>query len=292
VECFKRAVALDPNYALAWSGLADAYNMIGLYGLASPETCLPPASEAAHRAIELDSSLAETHNSLAVSHLLHDWDRSSSKREFLRSLELKPNNALARGWYGYLYLQCAAGLFEEGAAQLEQAVRIDPLSAWARALLAIAYVPVDADRSLEAALEALRIDPDHFLGRFVQMTALKLLGRSEESAKVGESTLGMSGRAAWVMSALARTYARMGKRVDAEALYMELRWRARREYLSPAILGWAAWAVGEHDDAIRLEEKAHAIGDPVLINASYWPDYADLREDPHFQEILRARGWT
>jgi TolB-like protein/Tfp pilus assembly protein PilF len=292
VECFKRAIALDPKYALAWSGLADAYNMIGLYGVASPETCLPQAREAAQRATELGPSLAEAHTSLAASHLLCDWDRARSESEFLRSLELKPDNALARGWYGYLYLQCAARRFEEGAVQLEQAVRIDPLSAWARALLAIAYVPVDADRCLEAALEALRIDPDHFLGRFVQMTALKLLGRPEESARVGESTLGMSGRAAWVMSGLARTYARMGRRADAEALYMELRWRARREYVAPAILGWAAWAVGEHDEAIRLEEEAHAIGDPILINANYWPDYADLREDPRFQEILRARGWT
>ena len=189
VEYFKRAVALDPKYALAWSGLSDAYNMVGFYGLASPETCIPQAKEAAQRAIELDPSLAEAHMSLALSYLFHDWDRSRSEHEFLRSLELKPNNALARAWYGYFYLQCAAGRFEEGAAQAEQAVRIDPLSGWARAILALAYVPIDGDRCLEAVLETLRIDPDSFLGRFVQMAALDLLGRSEESAEVAESTL-------------------------------------------------------------------------------------------------------
>ena len=291
VECFKRAVALDPKYALAWSGLADAYNMVGIYGVAHPKTCLPQAKEAAQRAIELDPLLAEAHSSLAASQLLYDWDWSGGERGLLRSLELKPNNALVRGWYGYFYLQCAAGRFEEGAAQLEQAVRIDPLSAWARALLATAYVPVDAGRCLDAALEALRIDPDHILGRWVQMTALNLLGRTEESVRVAESTLRTSGRAAWVMAGLARTYARLARHADAEALYMELRWRAKHEYVAPAVLGWAAWAAGEHDEAIRLEQEAHAIGDPILINANYWPDYSDLREDPRFQQILRARGW-
>jgi len=253
---------------------------------------LPQAKEAAQRAIDLGPSLAEAHTSMAVSQLLHDWDRSRSEREFLRSLELKPNNALSRGWYGYLYLHCAAGRLEEGAAQVEEADRIDPLSAWARGLLAITYAPIDPARCPEAALETLRIDPDHFLGRFTQMAGLNLLGRTEEALRAGESMLGMSGRHAWVMGALARIYARLGRRADAVALYMELQWRAKREYVSPAILGWAAWAAGEHDEAIRLEEKAHAIGDPILINANCWPDYADLREDPRFQKILRARGWT
>src|SRR5205814_4525699 len=165
VECFKRAVALDPKYALAWSGLADAYNSVGFYGLASPEACLPQAREAAQRAIELDPLLAEAHTSLAMSHLFHDWDRSRSEREFLRSLELKPNNGLARAWYGYFYLKCAAGRFEEGVAQAAQAVRIDPLSAWFRGMLAATYVPIDGEASLEAVQETLRIDPDSFLGR-------------------------------------------------------------------------------------------------------------------------------
>jgi hypothetical protein len=73
---------------------------------------------------------------------------------------------------------------------------------------------------------------------------------------------------------------------------MELRWRSRREYVSPAFLGFAACAAGEQDEGIRYEREAHAIGDPPLIAAKYWPDFAELREDPRFQEILRSRGWT
>ncbi len=148
VECCKRAVAIDPKYALAWSGLADAYNMVGFYGLARPEACLPQAKEAAQRAIVLEPSLAEAHSSLAMSHLFHDWDRSSAEREFVQSLELKPRNSLARSWYGLYYLQWARGRFEEGLAQATLAVQIDPLSAYARAIQSLTYVPIDLDRCL------------------------------------------------------------------------------------------------------------------------------------------------
>jgi len=292
VECFRKAVALDPNYGLAWSGLADAYNMVAFYGLARPETCLPCAKAAAQQAIALDALLAEAHTSLAMSHLLYDWDRPSAGREFLRALELKPQNSLARSWYGLYYLQWAAGRFEEGLAQTTQAVQIDPRSAWDRAMQAFTYLTVDADRSLETALQTLQIDPDSFVGRWVQLTALNLQGRFAEAAEVGESALKMIGRPLWMMASLARTYAQLGKRSDSEALYMELQWRAKREYVAPLFLALAAYAAGEEDEAIRLEQEAHKIGDPTLLGAKYWPDFCEMRQDARFQEILRNRGWT
>ena len=292
VECLKKAVALDPKYALAWSGLADAYHAVGFYGLATPENCMPQGKGAAARSIELDPSLAEAHASLAMSHLLHEWDWSSAEREFLHSLELKPNNALARAYYALYYLQWAAGRFEEGLAHAKQAAQIDPLSAWARAILAVTYLPIDPAKSVETALQTLQIDPEFYLGRWVQLTALNLLGRLAEAAEVGEPALGLFGRPLLMMAALARTYARLGRKADSEALYMELKWRAKREYLGPLWLGVAAFAAGEKDEAMRLAQHAHAIGDPIFIGAKYWPELVDMREDPRFQEILRAKGWT
>ena len=291
VEYCKKAVVLDPKYALAWAALADAYNMVGFYGLARPEACVPKAREAAQRAIALDPSLAEAHTSLAMSHLFYDWDRSSAEREFLRSLELKPRNSLARSWYGLYYLQWVAGRFEEGLAQAKQAVQMDPLSAYARAIKAFTYIPVDVDGCLETAQETLQIDPDSYLGRWAQLSALNLQGRFAEAAEVGESALKVSGRSAWMMASLARTYAQLGKRADSEALYMELRWRSKREYVAPAILAWAACAAGEQDEAIRFAQEAHTIGDPSLIATKYWPDFAELRKDHRFDRILISREW-
>jgi adenylate cyclase len=292
VECFKKAVSSDPNYAMAWAGLADSYNSIGFYGLVKPVDCLPPAKEAALRAIALDPSLSEAHSPLAVSLLQYGWDRSGAEREFLRALELKPQNSLARSWYGLFYLQWAVGRFEEGLAQLQQAVQVDPLSAWYRAMLGVAYLMIDGNESLTAALEAIRIDPDGFLGYWAQMAALNVLARYSEAAHLGETGIRMFGRPVWMMASLTRSYSHLGRFADAEALYSELRSRANREFVSPVFLAIAAQAAGEQDDAIRLAQHADEIGDPTLIGIRYWPDVTELRDDPRFQEILKRRGWS
>jgi TolB-like protein/Tfp pilus assembly protein PilF len=292
VERFKKAVASDPNYAIAWAGLADSYNSIGFYGLVKPEECLPQAKKAALRAIALDALLSEAHSPLAVSLLQYEWDRSGAEREFLRALELKPQNSLARSWYGLFYLQWAVGRFEEGLAQLEQAVQIDPLSAWFRAMLGVAYLTIDANKSLTAALEAIRIDPDGFLGYWAQMAALNVLSNYSEAAHLGEMGIRMFGRPVWMMASLARSYSHLGRRADAGALYDELRSRAKREFVSPVFLAIAAHAAGERDDAICQAQHADQIGDPTLIGIRHWPDVTELREEPRFQEILKRRGWT
>jgi serine/threonine-protein kinase len=235
--------------------------MLGFYGFARPEACLPQAKEAAQQAIAFDPSLAEAHTSLAICHLFHDWDRRSAEREFLHSLDLKPRNSLARSWYGLYFLQWAEGRFEEGLAQATQAVKIDPLSSYARAVQAFTYVAIDVEQTLEKALETLSIEPTAFLGHWAHHAALVLQARYTEAVEVGESVIRILGRSAWMLASLARTYAYLGRRADSEALYMELCWRSKREYVAPAVLAWAACAAGKQDEAIRCAEEADAIGD-------------------------------
>jgi len=292
VECFKQAVSLDAKYGIAWSGLADSYNSLGFYGLAKPEDSLPQAKAAAMRAIALDPLLGEAHTSLALSLFQYDWDRVGVEREFLRALELKPQNPLARCWYGVFCLQWAAERFEEGLAQAEQAIQIDPLSSWFKGMLGVAYLMIDANKSLTTALEAIRIDADAFLGHWVQMTALNALERYSEAAQVGEMGIKLFGRPVWMMASLARTYLHLGRRAESEALYEELRSRAKREFVSPVFLAIAACAAGQQEDAIRIARYADEIGDPTLMGIKCWPDVAELREDRRFQEILKRRGWT
>jgi TolB-like protein len=291
LECFKRAVARDSNYALAWSALADTYNLIGFYGLAKPQECLRPGKDAALRAIALGPGMSEAHNSLALSLLCLDWDRAGAEGEFLRALELNPRNAQARVWYGMFYLEWLEGRFEDGISQGRLAAELDPLSSYAHGILACMFAPWDPEAAIDAATRALRVDPDSFLARWALLTAFNSQERFEEAVAVGEAALRNSGRYPWMLASLARTYAKWGRHADSEALYQELRWRSKREHISPVVLAWAAAAADDRDVAFRYLQQGDATGDPVLFTAKYWPDFERLREDPRFDRILKTRGW-
>lgn len=138
-QCFERAVAIDPQYAVAWSGLADARNMLGLYGFGRPEAILPSARQAAERAVALDPMLAEAHCSLACVCLLYDWDLHKAERGFLRARELNPRYVQNLAWYALFYLVWARGRFDEGIAVAKAAVEVDPLSGYANSMLAFSW---------------------------------------------------------------------------------------------------------------------------------------------------------
>ena len=291
LECFKRAVARDPNYALAWCALADTHNLIGFYGLARPQKCLPDGKDAALRAVALGPAMSESHNSLALSLLFLDWDRVGAESEFLQALELNPRNAQARIWYGVFYLEWLEGRFEDGISQGRRAAELDPLSSYVHGTLACMFAPWDPEAAIDAAATALRIDSDCFLARWALLTAFNSQERFEEAVAVGEAALRASGRYPWMLASLSRTYANWERPAESEALYQELRWRSKREYISPVVLAWAAAAAGARDVALCYAQEANTVGDPVLLGAKYWPDFERLREDPRFDEIMKSRGW-
>ena len=287
LECFNKAVSLDAEYALAWAGLAEAHELSAYYGFARPQVSLAQGAEAALRAVALDDSLAEAHGALAFARLFWDRDDREAELEFLRALELNPRYIQARGWYAYLYL-LAAGRAEEAVAQAQQAAAFDPLSGYANAIVAITCDL--AGRFVEAenaARHSLELDPGNYLARFVLHDALHSLGRFEESIKVADLALAMSGRHMFTMAALTVTYFDWNKPAEARALYGELSSRAAREYISPLFLAVSASAVGEQEEAIRLAHEAYEIRDPsVQMFGKYWACASRLREDERFKEIL------
>jgi serine/threonine-protein kinase len=290
-DCFKRAVLLDANYALAWAALADAYNMLAFYGLAQPAECLPQGKAASHRAVALDPSLAEAHTALALTHLFCDWDQPKAELEFLRALELNPRYLQARSWYGLFCLQWEEGRLEEGIAQTKQAAEFDPLSGYAKGMLACAYLNAGKlDEAVQAARAALQLDPESFLAFFTLITALHGQGQFEEATAKAQLVLAGSSRHPFIMGTLAVICADWGKVEEAKAIYMELRWRAKREYVDPTWLALAASAASKQELAIRHAQEEYKKPGPIIVGWKHWPMFARLRKDPRFERMIIDLG--
>ena len=295
LECFKQSIALDPSYALAWAGLADAYTTLGYYGFAVPGDMAAEARRAAVRALELGPDLAESHNALACAALMFDRDWTTSEREFRRALELNPSYVQARCWYALFYLQCVAGRFEDGVAEARRALDLDPLSAYATTVYALTLGMAERNSdAIHYARLAVERDPDSFVARWILEICLFLDARFAESVAAAEMALAISGRHAWALAGLADTYAQWGKPAEARALYDELCARAVREYVSPTVLAWAAASVGETDRARSLVEQAYRDGDPFLLFARV-PTFHALLAVPGVRAVLRRLnfpdGW-
>jgi TolB-like protein/Flp pilus assembly protein TadD len=293
LEGCQRAVTLDPEYALAWAGLADAHTALGYYGFMRPEVTMPKAIEAARRAVALDASLAEAHTALAMACLMGTCDKTEAEREFLHALELSPRYSQARAWYALFYLQASEGRLVEGVAHARMTQQSDPLSAYASAVYGLTCgIAGNYAEATPACARAVALDPDSFIAHWCQQCVLYLSGRFEEAAAEGEIALAMSGRHCWAMWTLALTYADWGKPADADALYAEMLARARRQYLPPVPLAIAAAAAGIEDQAVVHAEEAFEIHDPhcQFFFSRYFPATARLYTYRGFRELIALMG--
>lgn len=293
VECFERDVALDSDYALAWAGLADSYTVLGYYGHACPEANMPRAVEAARRAVGLAPSLAEGHSALAMASLMGIWDRDEAEREFLRALELNPRYTQARDWYALFFLQYSEGRLEEGNAQAKLALISDPLSSYAHAIYGLTCA--NAGKHAEAVLasrRAIELDSESYLARVILQYVLHASGQLEESVAAAELALAISGRHPWPMAFLAVTLADSGKSGDADAVYSEMRARARRQYVPPGPLALAASSAAREVESVRHASEAFAVRDPhcQFFLSRYNPYTVRSYAYPRFREIIASMG--
>jgi serine/threonine-protein kinase len=295
-ECFERAVALDPNYAQAWAGLADAYTTSGYSGLAPGDTVMPQALAAARRALELDPALAEAHNALACAALVWERDYALAEREWKRAIELNPNYVQAQCWYGLFFLLWVAGRAEESYRVLDAARRIDPLSGYAHVMLA--YAEIVTGRNADAVAHSRRgieLDPNSYLAHWALLESLGHAGQHEEAAAVAEAALAMSGRHAWALCGLAYIYGSWGKREEARRILAEAEERSQRQHMQPCMLAIAAIAAGDRERSLAYVERAESERDPLFVLlARLWPEYEPLRNDPRFKaavDRLRLPGY-
>ena len=292
LECFQQAVALDSDYALAWAAIADTHVLLAFYGFLHPEKSRPKWQEAAGRAIAADPSLAEAHGALAFGILMFDCDKVAAECEFLCALELNPRYIQGRQWYALFYLQCAAGKLTEGVLHSELALESDPLSCWMNSMLGLGYsVVARTSDGMRVSQRAFELDPESYLPHWSQQAVLSLGGRYDEAIAAGQKALAISGRHPWSMMMLAQALADCGRMADAESVYAEMRARARREYVPPSCLAYAASAIVRWDEVLCHVREAITIRDPcrIPILCSYWFGKR-LRVDARIDEMLKESG--
>lgn len=297
IECFKSAVALDPDYAEAWAGLADGYTTSTYSGVKRATEVMHDALDAAKRALHLNPDLAEAHNALAGATLLHELNFELAEREFRRALELNPNYPQALAWYGLFFLQWISGRTDEARDVLVRAVQLDPLSAYANTILAFSHMSSGRfSEAVEYGRKGVECDPNSYLAHWSHMVALACDHQYEEAVAEAELALAMSGRQNWALTTLVSVYAAWGKPDKALAVFREAEARSANEYIQPAMLAPAAAAVGDMEKALAYVQQALDLRDPMLVMlARTWPTYDRLREEPRFLRMvskLKLPGWT
>ncbi|MEK6337556.1 MAG: protein kinase [Acidobacteriota bacterium] len=287
IENFNQALEMDPNYALAYAGLADAY-----YGQAdvkySPRDSMPRMKAAAEKALQLDETLAEAHNSLAIVSYVYDWDWPTAEREFKRAIELDPNYVFAHHQYGWLL--ALSGRQTEAAAELAQASRLDPLSPLVTVDNNISYVlSKQYDRALEFAQKGEEMDPNFFLAHFVQGWIYDKKGDYERSIAKLQRARQLEDQP-WILCWLGHAYAASGDRQNAQKIISELSDLSKRRYVSPYFTATVHAGLKDKEKTLEYLEKAYQ-DKSVWLGWLRTEDIFDfLRPDPRFQDLLRRVG--
>jgi TolB-like protein/Tfp pilus assembly protein PilF len=285
IDYFNQAIEKDPNYALAYAGLADAWLVLPLFGGDAPKDCSPKAEAAARRAIHLDETLADPHASLGLLLAIYYFDCSASIRELERAIQLNPNYAMAPHWLGNLPLTFI-GQFDRAIGELKRALELDPLSMIINANLGQTYY---CSRRYEEAIAQLRgaleIDPGFYYAHYQLGQALELKGDHDaaiaEYQKAGELNDDPS-----VQALLAHAMAKSGNQAQARNVLERLIETSHDRYVSAYGIGLIYLGLGENEEAVRWFEKSYDDRDGTEIGYIKVHPFLDpLRGDPRFEKL-------
>ena len=289
VEYFEGAIDLDPDFALAYTGLADTY-MIQTQGWGmAPRDVFPKAREAAARALELDPTLAEAHTSLGGVQLFYDWDWEAAEAAFRRAIELNPNYAPAAHWLAISLM--ARARHAEANQTIQRALALDPQSPYLKMNVAyLLYVSRQYERALEAYSDAVQAHPNATLLGLRGVVYVQL-GRFEEGISDIELAAEMlEGRNLIPAAYLGFAYARAGRRSDAERILRELQEMSSERFVNPDYIAIVYIGLGENDEAIEWLYRATEARTDWPLFFPVDPVTDSIRSDPRYRELLRTVG--
>lgn len=289
IGLFQRAVELAPDYALAFTGLADGYSLLSISDILPPDEAFPKAKAAAERALAIDPALAEARTSLGRVKWVYEWDWAGAEAEFRRAIELRPNYAAAHDWYGTLLVQ--RGEFDRALAELRRAQEADPLSPVVQVHLGWAYFYAGRyDQAVEQYRKVLELEPNYAWARYHLGLAFEQKGMFAEAvAELSRAASLASGRTEY-LGGLGHAYAAGGRRDEARRVLSELTAKARGQYVSPFNFALIHAGLGDEGQALEWLRRSVEGRATRAVRLKVDPRFARLRPHPQFAQLLSRLG--
>jgi TolB-like protein/Tfp pilus assembly protein PilF len=290
IECFQQAIAKDPTYAGAYSGLADCLSLLGMWSMVAPDEGCGKAKGLALQALERDRSLAEAHASLAWATMLYDYDFSAAEKEFERSLELNPRYVTGHTWFGFFLAM--VGRHEEAFIELQRAIDLDPCSSPVYSVLGIVHWAARRyDQAIEQYEKAIELVPSNAMAYGMLGSAYLCKSLYQPAVAAWQKGVQFSQGASSFIAALGEAYAKAGNRDAAQRILEQLDELSKQRYVTPYIVGRINLALGKRDEALGCLETAYRLRDSFMVFLKTDPLLDDLRSEPRFQDVLRRMNF-
>lgn len=290
IDYFQQAIDKDPNYALAYAGLADCYGVLTNYHVLAPNESIPKARVAALKALEIDETLAEAHCMLAGIKHEHEWDFPGAERLFKQAIMLNPNYATAHQWYAEFLT--TMGRHPEAIAEIRKAQELDPLSLIINVMVGATYhFARQYDESIEQSLKTIEMDSNFYYAHAFLGKAYAQKGMHEQAVAELQKATDLSEDDFLVVAWLGHAYAEAGKKGEALTVLKKLEGLSKRRYVSPADVALVYAGLGDKDQAFVWLEKAYEKRDPFTVkHLKVDPVFDSLHSDPRFRDLLRRTG--
>jgi TolB-like protein/tetratricopeptide (TPR) repeat protein len=287
-EYLEQAIALDPNYALPYTGIAEYYWASAFWGFMLGSEAIPRAKAAALAALKRDDTLAEAHAQLGVGKALGDFDWVGAEQEFRRALELNPASPIVHYYYG-LHCLRPMGRVDEELEEARRVVELDPLSARYNANLGFVYeVAGQYDLAIAQHRRAIDLDPSMYMPHVLLAGAYVHMRRFEEATAEEQKAWELSGRNVRGLGWLAWAHGKAGRHGEARALLKQLTAQGRTTYVPPSVMVAAYWGLGDADQVVKWLEKGIEEHELMIVcHLKYWQAVDPPLDHPRYQALLR-----
>jgi len=289
LDYFQKAIRKDPYFALAYAGMADSFNLLGIWGYMPPRDAFPKAKSAAQKALNIDDKIAEAHTSLGFVSVYYDWDWETAEKRFKQAIKLKPTYVLAHKWFAEnLKL---TGNYDEAIREFRKALDCDPFYLQTYSNFADLYLSMDNyEKALHECQKAIEIDKNFAPSYSMMGYTFANMNNYQEAINNFKKALELSSEFGFAKTGLGYTYAKAGNKEDAERLLKSLIDQKKREYISSYRIALIYLGLGEINNALGWLKNSHEERDPsfIYINGQIWDP---IRTDPRFQELYQKIGF-